>query len=83
MLIFANFLFNIAQNQPVPEEGGATEKMFENVDLAFTIVFTIELVINAYGNWAAPFFSNGWSMFDLLVVSESLPARPRSCPPHV
>lgn len=72
MLIFANFLFNIAQNQPVPEEGGATEKMFENVDLAFTIVFTIELVINAYGNWAAPFFSNGWSMFDLLVVSVSL-----------
>lgn len=72
LLIFANFLFNVIQNQTLPQEGTAEGKLFEDIDLAFTIIFTVELLMNAYGHWWRPFFTNGWSMFDLAVVFVSL-----------
>ena len=76
-LITANFIFNIIEAQLLtgPEaehEGTPMRKLFDNIDLAFTIIFTVELSINMYGNWARPFFTNSWSLFDLLVVSVSL-----------
>lgn len=42
------------------------------VDLVFTVLFAVELVLNLYVNWWRPFISSGWSVFDLIVVSTSL-----------
>ena len=55
-LIFANFLFNVIQNQDCPR-GCDNDKLYEDIDLLFTIIFTIELIINAYGHWFPPFHS--------------------------
>ena len=40
-------------------------------------VFAVELVLNMFANWWRPFWSDGWSIFDFLVVSGPPPI-PRS-----
>jgi hypothetical protein len=40
--------------------------------LFFTIIFSVELVLNLYAQWFQPFFSDGWNMLDLVIVAISL-----------
>jgi hypothetical protein len=40
--------------------------------MGFTVVFTIELLINLFCHWFREFASNSWSLFDALVVFMSL-----------
>lgn len=72
ILIFANFVTNAIQAQFVPDHGSEEEQMYERLDLAFTIAFTIELVANILVHWFWAFFQDGWNVFDLFVVSTSL-----------
>ena len=44
----------------------------DSLNLFFTIVFTVELVLNLYAQWLQPFFSDGWNLLDLVVVASSL-----------
>ena len=44
----------------------------DQLDFAFVILFTAELVINMYAHWLKPFIDNPWSVFDLLIVALSL-----------
>ena len=44
----------------------------EIMDKIFTVLFAIELCINAFAHWFKPFISDGWNIFDVLVVTISL-----------
>ena len=54
-LIFANFIVNAAEAQ-VPLYTGP---IFLGFEYFFTIVFTIELIINMYATWASEFWCSG------------------------
>jgi hypothetical protein len=41
-------------------------QILRNLDILFTSLFTLELVLNVYGNWFWPFFSNGWNILDMV-----------------
>lgn len=70
-VILASFALNLVNAEILPEDE-ATIRVFENLDLAFTIVFTIELAANFFGNYWAPFFREAWNLFDTFVVAISL-----------
>ena len=72
VLILSNFIINLLQSEMVPAKGSRGERVFEGIDLVFTVLFTIELAFNLFGNWFWPFFSDGWSVFDLVIVGSSL-----------
>ncbi|EKX49828.1 hypothetical protein GUITHDRAFT_104223 [Guillardia theta CCMP2712] len=72
VLIFANFIANAIESEIKPAEGTQVAKNFSTLDLIFTILFTIELCLNLLASWFWPFVQDGWSMFDLVVVTVSL-----------
>ena len=74
ILIVANFLVNAAQSEMLPEKGTASDQTFNAIDVFFTWVFFFELLWNLAAHWFWPFFSDGWSVFDLFVVSVSMAA---------
>ena len=49
-------------------------QQLEATDMVFTVIFACELMINVVANWFTPFISNGWNVFDLIVVTVSLVA---------
>ena len=44
------------------------------MDYLFTSMFTIELGLNLFCHWLQEFFTSGWNVLDLVVVSLSLVA---------
>ena len=40
----------------------------KKIELVIVIMFTIELAVNAFGNWFWPFIESPWNMFDIFVV---------------
>ena len=38
------------------------------IDLGFTVVFTLELMLNMVAHWFHAFFYDGWNIFDLVVI---------------
>ena len=42
------------------------------INLIFTAVFAVELLINLFANWPMKFFRNGWNLLDLIIVAMSL-----------
>jgi voltage-gated sodium channel len=75
-----NFAVNAAEAQLVnlltEDDGSLTTsgRDLEALDEFFTIIFAVELSINAFAYWLRPFFADGWNIFDLVVVSMSLVA---------
>jgi hypothetical protein len=75
MFIFANFLANAFESQYkaslVRDDGTPTPvgHALINLDLFFTWVFTLELLMNIYAHWREEFVSDNWNIFDLFVVS--------------
>ncbi len=54
---------------------GSMTSVKSNLDIlntAFTVIFTIELLINVFAHWIREFVSNPWSLFDTVVVTMSL-----------
>lgn len=72
LLISTNFVVNLAEAQFLPPPGSREATIYWILDIVFTALFTIELCINLYVNWWREFVSNGWSVFDLVVVASSL-----------
>jgi len=56
------------------EPGSEADQIFTLMDDFFTFIFFAELIWNLLANWFWPFFTDGWSVFDLLVVTVSLVA---------
>ena len=70
-LLVVNFGINIAETE-IPHMTDETKRMFDLIDLAFTIFYVLELLLNLFVNWFWPFVTNGWSMFDTLAVTMSV-----------
>ncbi len=51
-----------------------TGQDLEALDTAFTVIFAVELAVNAFAHWFKPFISDGWNIFDFIVVALSLVA---------
>ncbi|MGB1603982.1 MAG: ion transporter, partial [Promethearchaeia archaeon] len=78
LLILANFFANAYEAQMngrlVTDDGlpSRTAKVLKTADLFFTIIFTVELLINMYAHLFWAFVRDGWCMFDFFVVTVSL-----------
>lgn len=68
VVIGLNFLTNIVEKQIDPF-GDDPDEIFGVFELIYNILFTIELGLNMYGSWWCHFWSNGWNIFDFIVVS--------------
>jgi hypothetical protein len=75
-LISANFAANAYEAQVLvglrQDEGNTHVEVLETLDLFFTVIFTVELILNLYAHWMHDFIRDGWSLFDFLVVTTSL-----------
>jgi len=71
-LIFTNFSMEILDAQLRPKAGSPLKRMFESFDLFFIIIFTFELIWNMYGHWFYLFWSDGWNVFDFIIVAVCL-----------
>ena len=49
-----------------------TKDLLENLNLSFTAIFTIELMINILAHWFWPFVTDVWSQVDVFVVVMSI-----------
>jgi hypothetical protein len=78
LCITANFATNAWEaelNGTLVDENGKeslAQGYLNNIDMFFTVVFTVELGINMYAHLFWKFVTDGWSLFDFLVVSISL-----------
>ena len=70
-LILGNFMLNICQAQ-VSDDDANANRLFERVDLVFTCIFTIELLVNIFATFLWEFVGDPWNWFDLIVVLVSL-----------
>jgi hypothetical protein len=57
VLISVNFIINAAQSELQPEIGSNLDRIFGYIDMAFTIVFAVELGINLIAHWFWPFWT--------------------------
>ncbi|KAK3247976.1 hypothetical protein CYMTET_42543 [Cymbomonas tetramitiformis] len=69
LLILVNFVVNAAEAQ-VPDEGD--HPIFKGFEIFFTVIFTLELVLNLFAHWCGLFWASGWNWFDFIVVAISL-----------
>ena len=73
LLIFLSFVSNVLEAQLDPaEENADFTAAFYQTDLVFTILFTVELVVNMFGHWFWEFWQDSWNIFDFFVVGISL-----------
>jgi hypothetical protein len=77
--VVQNFCAAVAEAQLKPEnlinpDGSTTgiQKMLDTLNMSFTFVFTVELLINLFSQSIRKFISNPWSIFDTVVVSMSI-----------
>jgi hypothetical protein len=68
-LIVAAFGLTVLEAQLRPAEDSDTYNVLATVELALTIAFVIELIANLFAHWLWAFFSNGWLVFDFVIVS--------------
>ncbi|CAE7820690.1 Cacna1i [Symbiodinium sp. CCMP2592] len=66
--ICGNFMINITEKWIDPN-GDRHPDLWRGTDLFFNIIFSFELVANMYGFWWRRFWSSGWNVFDVVVVS--------------
>lgn len=72
LLIVINFVVDAWETQVTPPEFMDNEdrgNMFYWCDIFFSTVFALEVAFNIFAHWFYPFFSDGWNLFDLAVVS--------------
>ncbi len=74
-----NFLTSVIEAQLnadslINPDGSPTlyQQILDNMNMAFTFVFTVDLLINLFAHWIHEFVSNPWSLFDAVIVVLSL-----------
>jgi hypothetical protein len=73
-VIIANFVANIVEFELMSADPAVIKK-FTDLDLAFTILFTFELIANMIAHMDMlpyPFLSDSWNIMDMIVVLVSL-----------
>ena len=72
-LIMLNFGLNIVEAQfTLLPSTDPTSILFSNLDTVFTVLFTVELMINMFSTLVHAFFADPWNYFDFTVVAISL-----------
>ena len=56
------------------DDGGRLKLVVDDLNLFFTLMFTVDLALNLFANWFLPFVRDFWSVFDFVIVSLSLVA---------
>ena len=72
LMIFLNFIVQAVEAQVLPESGTSTNGLFKSLEIAFLVIFCIELGINMFATLFLPFFSSGWNWFDMVVIATSI-----------
>jgi hypothetical protein len=72
LLIIANFCIEGVSLQFNWDEDSSEATFLRNIDIAMTALFLIDLLVNMAANLVWAFFSNAWSVFDLIIVVLSL-----------
>ncbi|KAJ1496272.1 Ion transport protein-domain-containing protein, partial [Baffinella frigidus] len=62
------FGFRVVFTIADPGRGVDRRATFDLFDMGFTVIFSIELVIELFIDWWWPFWNNGWDVFDFVVV---------------
>ena len=68
-LIMGNFIANVAETALMDEKHA---RIFNFIDFMFTIVWTLELMVNMFATLVVEFVQDSWNWFDVLIVSTSL-----------
>ena len=75
LLIASSFLVNVVEVQMNPlQDNKDITPTFEKIDLMFTIVFLLELLVNMISHWFLEFWNDLWNIFDFAVVAVSVVA---------
>lgn len=73
LLIGLSFVTNVLEVQLNPAETDLElTRLFSDVDIVFTVLFVLELLLNLFVHWLRPFFQEWWNIFDFVVVSVSV-----------
>jgi hypothetical protein len=68
--IFESEFFNLLYHEDGSQT--STADLFDTVNNIFTVIFTVELAINALAHWFRPFVTDVWSQLDAFVVAMSI-----------
>jgi hypothetical protein len=68
LLLVINFVVNVYDAETLYEDGTQTRATLDYLDSAFTVIYFVELITNMYVHWFRKFFTNGWFVFDFIVV---------------
>lgn len=66
LVLIANFIISIVQSELTAGMDDDLIQQFDNIDMAFTIAYSLELLINIYAHWFWAFFCSGWCGCPLL-----------------
>lgn len=70
-LIMLNFISEIIASTDWARENKSHQDILAKVEWIFVVIFSIELIINMYGNWFKYFWRKNWNIFDFVVVGGS------------
>ena len=62
LCILASFITCIVDSQMLPKEGSSLAQTIRALEILFTIIFAVELLVNLFGNFVRPFFADGMSI---------------------
>ncbi len=60
VMVFLLFVADATESEWGSSAGPGAEDFFNTLNVVFTTVFTIELVVNMYGHWFRDFFFDAW-----------------------
>jgi hypothetical protein len=71
VLIMLNFLCNVVEKEIDPQGvlGGQPDGVWRAFEHIFNAIFLVELLVNMYARWLWVFWTDGWNIFDFVVVA--------------
>ena len=61
----------VTETQLQPEDGTTTKYIIDQIDTTLTIFFIVERTFNMVAFWFWEFWSDGWFIFDTIIVTLS------------
>jgi len=68
VFLVTNFVINVYDSETQHENGTQGRQILDLLESVFGLIYTVELAVNMYTHWFWQFFSNGWCVFDFIVV---------------
>ena len=72
IFIILSYFASVADSQILPKAGSKEERVSQTIEMCFTVIFALEILFNMFGSWYQDFISDGWSVFDFIVVAISI-----------